>query len=379
MCRQLGPERWPYTPLRDTLIVNRDHSLLYCPIEKIGSSVWKRVFKILNLIGDGQNASLLSIPSTKAHQGLRKILLRNEVSEDRGKILATYTSFIFVRDPFSRLLSSYLDKLLLPNPLGEQFCRVHIAPFLKRGKAENVKRCHKDLSFADFCSYMAFALTEGLRLDPHFTQISSHCDPCRVAYTFLGKMETFVADTKAILNATGLSFKLITGEKEDFDQENDLSIMHDVIQRTFYYLNRYNISKGDALNRIWQDFQIRGFIPISRRFPYSYHGYRGVFDLEAETINLKDFELSAKAAYGITRSREERRQQRENATIRLFQSVPLTVLHQLATLGGCKSVAQRLYRDVQVGTTSGLFQATPSSMPLPLPWSTITYIHTKAK
>ncbi|GFO35948.1 hypothetical protein PoB_006245300 [Plakobranchus ocellatus] len=34
-CQQLGSNQWPATPKREILLLNKEHELLYCPIEKV--------------------------------------------------------------------------------------------------------------------------------------------------------------------------------------------------------------------------------------------------------------------------------------------------------------------------------------------------------
>ena len=58
---------------------------------------------------------------------LRKYMLKNQVDKNHPTVLDNYTSFMFVRDPFSRLLSGYLDKMLLPNEVGHNFFRWQLA------------------------------------------------------------------------------------------------------------------------------------------------------------------------------------------------------------------------------------------------------------
>ena len=82
-------------------IVLEKYKLVYCTVPKVACTVWKRI--LANL--EGYNITNGVHKKTK---GKLKIL-SNYTTEDRRKILKTYKKFMFVREPFERLLSSYRD------------------------------------------------------------------------------------------------------------------------------------------------------------------------------------------------------------------------------------------------------------------------------
>ncbi|GFO35947.1 carbohydrate sulfotransferase [Plakobranchus ocellatus] len=165
-------------------------------------------------------------------------------------------------------------------------------------------------------------------LDPHFAPINQHCNPCRVQYGLVGKMETFVDDTRAILNAVNVDLNHITGATIDFDHENDISIISDVIKRTSRYLRRSNpscLSQNDVLKTIWLTFQTRGFISTAYPFPSE-------LLVKDSNSTLEIFEALAKSASRSSfTSNDQRRRQREEAMLLAFGSVPASVLEQLAS------------------------------------------------
>jgi hypothetical protein len=44
--------------------------------------------------------------------------LRNAPKDELNDMLKTYTKFMFTRDPFSKIFSAYVDKLLVPEIVG---------------------------------------------------------------------------------------------------------------------------------------------------------------------------------------------------------------------------------------------------------------------
>ena len=71
---------------------------------------------------------------------------------------------------------------------------------------------------------------------------------------------------------------------------------------------------------------------MSSTFPYTRTaGNFSYVALEAETATLEDFESLAREAYSVPRTREERRQQREEAMIQAFRAVPVSTLEELST------------------------------------------------
>ncbi|XP_070208075.1 uncharacterized protein [Littorina saxatilis] len=98
-------------------LVDNAHSLLYCPIEKVGSSFWKRVFAILTKDGHVQHNASRSVFD---HSGVAVHRLRGAAKLWAKDLLTSklsfhnFTKFVFVRDPYERLFSGFIDKLFTP-------------------------------------------------------------------------------------------------------------------------------------------------------------------------------------------------------------------------------------------------------------------------
>uniref|UniRef100_A0A3Q3F4Z4 Carbohydrate sulfotransferase n=1 Tax=Kryptolebias marmoratus TaxID=37003 RepID=A0A3Q3F4Z4_KRYMA len=152
-------------------IVDDKHGIIYCYIPKVACTNWKRVLYALN---QGEPyPDLVSIKSSTVHKQFKFTLLndysRTEIKVSSAK-LRHYTKFLFVRDPFVRLVSAYRDKL-------------GIRP-----------------SFYNFIQYLLDPQTErSAPFEPHWRQMHRLCHPCLIEYDFIGHQETLQDDAPQLL------------------------------------------------------------------------------------------------------------------------------------------------------------------------------------
>lgn len=95
-------------PWAARIIVSERRKVLFCPIPKAANSNWKYLLRRLEGYGDYANLSKLHSP---ALSGLR--YLSDYSAGEAAALLGdpAYTKFVFVRDPYTRLLSAYMDKI----------------------------------------------------------------------------------------------------------------------------------------------------------------------------------------------------------------------------------------------------------------------------
>lgn len=94
-------------PFATNIIVSEANKLIFCPIPKAASSNWKYLIRKIEGCPDFQNLASAHSPNTS---GLR--YLTDYSPSEAHKILndPSYFKFAFVRDPYLRLLSCYMDK-----------------------------------------------------------------------------------------------------------------------------------------------------------------------------------------------------------------------------------------------------------------------------
>ncbi|XP_022614063.1 carbohydrate sulfotransferase 12-like isoform X6 [Seriola dumerili] len=119
--------------------------------------------------------------------------------------LKHYTKFMFVRDPFVRLISAYRDKFLRSNKYYyKNFARDILRLYGNRPDPPQtvdeafVSGVHP--SFYNFIEYLLDPLTEKRQpFEPHWRQMHRLCHPCHIQYDFIGHQETLQEDAEHLL------------------------------------------------------------------------------------------------------------------------------------------------------------------------------------
>ncbi|KAI4876067.1 hypothetical protein NFI96_010445 [Prochilodus magdalenae] len=156
------------------LIVDDKHKLLYCYVPKVACTNWKRVLMVLT--GDGRYRDPLAIPANEAHVAGRLRSLSEYTKAEINERLRTYLKFIFVREPFERLVSAYRNK----------FTRNYNVAFHKRYGTKIIRRHRKEEPFNE-----------------HWERVHSLCHPCLIHYDVVGKYETLEQDSQYLLKLAG--------------------------------------------------------------------------------------------------------------------------------------------------------------------------------
>ncbi|XP_076441227.1 uncharacterized protein LOC143280460 [Babylonia areolata] len=178
--------------------------------------------------------------------------------------------FFFTREPYSRILSAYVDKLWSPN--------LHFWRVLGRGLvgqvraqvgsgASNTHRsldCGHDVTFPEFIRYFVQGMTRDVRVNTHLVPTHKFCEACTYDYDYIGTLETFREDAAFILSAINMTLSS--------DVSNDDDIIRDHIVQAFYtdfYDKKKCEKKHNLLLRAWRALQIRGVISMNIAFPFS--------------------------------------------------------------------------------------------------------------
>lgn len=180
---------WPF-------IVNDKHKLLYCYISKVGSTHWKMAFLVLQ----GKYKTVEDVPGSRAHDPSLKKLSSYKTVEDIAERLDNYTTFIFVRDPFARVISGYRSKLLQNNKqYHKTIGKLIVKRYRKNPTKESLEGGH-DVTFPEFVKFLTDAKTKNL--DGHFKPMFQMVLPCSVHFDYIGKLETAEEDATYILQNT---------------------------------------------------------------------------------------------------------------------------------------------------------------------------------
>lgn len=253
----------------------------------------------------------------------------------------TSKKFLFVRNPYDRLLSGYVDKLLAPNPVYWNLIGIPAIKYARPNPSNASLTCGHDLTFEEYIKYVIYALgttaTDGKRKknrrrvgiahDLHFATLTEVSKPCHVKYDFIGKMETFSSDSIELVRQMKL-FKtehILTHNGSAFAAD-------DAIQDTTYqpfdkkfrahFSNCINLN--EALKRSWQKLKIRGLIGDQDMS-------RHINEEEVGKLTYSDFLNIARKARRVS-TKENRRKLKKMFFNQFYSSVPMKLLQDLTVV-----------------------------------------------
>ncbi|XP_028669766.1 carbohydrate sulfotransferase 12 [Erpetoichthys calabaricus] len=199
----------------DHLIVDDRHGIIYCYVPKVACTNWKRVMIVLAESLEHQGMPYLNpleiprehVHDVNAHLTFSKFWRRyGKFSKHLMNIkLKKYTKFLFVRDPFLRLISAYRSKFAIEN---EEFYKSFAVTMLKRftNHTDPPKSVVDAFvagikpSFSNFIQYLLDPQTEKhAPFNEHWRQMYRLCHPCQINYDFVGKLETLDEDAEFLL------------------------------------------------------------------------------------------------------------------------------------------------------------------------------------
>lgn len=297
--------------------------VLYCPVEKVGTTFWRRVFYMLAATTDKRTyRQPYDVPIVTA---LKNTRLYTPVGYGASRLSALLKqnsfSFMFARNPYSRLLSAYIDKLVPPNPYyWKAFGRNAVTKFRPKGPRANnmaVVSGH-DVTFAEFLKYVISVEKLPKTPDPHISSIKRMCKPCSHSYTYIGKMESFTDDAMFVMKKLGMnqSVNILKNTLTNYSTDDAIT---DSIYSPFSWKKDIVkiISWEKALQRIWLKLQMRGIISMEIKLDTS-NGRLG-------NVTSKEFVSLARAAHKSSDPGLLKRQ-KDMVKTEAFASVPLADL-----------------------------------------------------
>ncbi|XP_072167300.1 carbohydrate sulfotransferase 11-like [Diadema setosum] len=166
---------------------------MYCIVPKASCTSWKRLFAVLHGLID--DVDELKHPHTFFRTHF--IWVSQLPLAKRKKVLRTYTKFLFVRNPYSRILSAYRDKFADLKLISSWSLAAR--QWLRENTPDPPLGNRSKVSFAQFVTYYLQASPK----NTHWEDMNKLCDPCTVDYDFIGYYETLKPDSDYILNLIG--------------------------------------------------------------------------------------------------------------------------------------------------------------------------------
>jgi hypothetical protein len=306
------------------MLAYKPANLLYCVVPKAACTSWIRIFRFLQ--GEIQfKRSPLEISKLETHYGHAKY--RNALNLRKPadvNYMKTALRMMTVRDPYARLWSAYIDKLMMPD-----FWRSRGRTIIGQERRTPNKKsvmCGHDVTFPEFIRFVTHIKIskEISSQDKHWLPASTLCDPCPYRPAIVAKVESLSRDMDYVFNLTGMSWVItsISGPSHtDYEVEDQLRYLFSIASQHQACANNVLL-----LKRLWQAFQFNGYLPLTDHYP------------EVALSNMTNLTVDV-ALKIIKQVRQnwhptvaEVRQQRRHALVTAYSTVPLETLKRVQKL-----------------------------------------------
>lgn len=291
---------------------------MYCAIEKVGCTFWKRIFQIIS--GSKNVSNPFHIQGIHAYEGY--LTAKGMPFDKIHMILSSSTKFMFVREPYERLFSGYVDKLFSPNAAYWAYIGTFITNNFRKNATQISKSCGHDITFEEFVRYFLHSQVTNEKRDAHFVPNFEHCRPCEIDYEYIGKLETFEEDTFYLLKKFGLESII---KFDDFQKESEMDAIVDAADYVFSMRSAVSrcMNMRQALLRAYRKLQIRGIISKEIPFPFPLNSH--------SPITIDQFKQALLSAHTRSGSPATRKGNRKEAFIEAYASLPPDLLAKLKT------------------------------------------------
>ena len=123
---------------------------------------------------------------------------------------------------------------------------------------------------------------KGQSIDPHWSRMFKKCDPCKLSYDYIGKMEPFADDAHFLISKLRQKFKAVYIDFGDADTgsaldsaQGHVTFLYSVLKAT----KGLNYPKYNFFLRTLRDLQIRGYLSKHIDMPMT---RKQVFDITSE-------------------------------------------------------------------------------------------------
>ncbi|XP_076048963.1 carbohydrate sulfotransferase 12-like [Oratosquilla oratoria] len=178
------------------ILVDDKHKVLYCYIPKVACTSWKRVLmKMTGLVEPTTNLSSISREVT--HTSLPS-LLDPKYKNSATDILKSYKKFMFTKQPFTRVLSAFKDKIEADTRRIDHVVK-------KIQKTYQLETDEHDVTFSEFIRFISEPGDGSVEeRNEHWLPMHELCNPCTIEYDFIGKFENMKEDSDYVLRWLGV-------------------------------------------------------------------------------------------------------------------------------------------------------------------------------
>lgn len=214
-CRSYsGNQELPDKQRLGQLLVDDDNNYIYCAVPKVASTTIKGI--LFSLRNDSHKVRKFSVHTPSLWQHMSQFNIT-----ENSKRLATHFKFLFVREPFHRLLSAYKDKFCGNNRIYTNGYRRMIVQAFRPQDTETIGTTANNVTFNEFLRYILTYPDYLISRDDHWKQYRHLCFPCIIQYDFIGHYETLEDDAIYLLKMAGIDNVVFppihsSGADEDF-------------------------------------------------------------------------------------------------------------------------------------------------------------------
>ena len=268
----------------ETAIVLENYHLLYAQTAKIAGTSWDRVLLVLNGLASSTSQFSQSDTIDLTKTSIPK--LEHYKKAERAFILSNFTTFMFSRHPFSRLLSAYNCKV------GPSATEDHVSrglyDLLRKRILKRYQRTPPDgiPEFRDFAQYLVDTNSFS---DPHWKENHKIVAPCHMNYDIIGHFETLHDDARFVLTSIGadclVEFPTSKGSAATNSSQTDTLVQH------------YKKLPKDLLLRLYERYKL-DFLLFGYTFEIEVEGELLTFPAKDEELTFSSPERITSGSYG---------------------------------------------------------------------------------
>jgi hypothetical protein len=241
--------------------------------------------------------------------------------ENKKFEISNVYKFLFVREPYGRLFSTYSNKFYFPkgywHPIGTAIART-----LRENPSKDSLEFGHDVKFSEFIRYVVEEFEVGHIMDEHIRPMSGDCNPCRYDFDFIGKLETMSSDF-AYLKNEWINRNIIKKSRENLGIKTNLFSAIKHFKFTLKKIKGSHIEIFNLYQRAWRYYQITAVLSKHIGMPFP----------KNMTIKFREFrqELEKAKQMSDVYNTTTVKAQRHEAMVQAYSTVPLKDLERLKT------------------------------------------------